>query len=131
MFGAFISSKLAEKSNLLNQIKAKKYAEKSKFANHKTKIAQSQDLFNLFSQGGKILSYTRDEKSRGNLEGKKYGAIQATYFLHIDYLTYLSKLQYINDNNLAFAIKDLVIDSKNSLPLSIYIKFIILTYEEN
>lgn len=131
IFGTFISSKLAEKSNLVNQLKAKEDAEKSKFDNYKTKIAQSQDLFNLFSQGGKILSYTRDEKSLGQQDGKKYGAAQATYFLHTDYLTCLSKLQYINDNNLAFAIKDLVIDSKNSLALSIYIKFIILTYEEN
>ncbi len=131
IFVVFIFNKVSQKSDLINQLQSQSALKRLQFNEHKTPKDKIKDLFDILGQNEKLLSYARNEKPIGKFDGKKYGAIESTYFLRIGYLDFLSKLQHINKDNLAFTINNLVIESKDYMPLSTYIKFITLTYEEN
>jgi hypothetical protein len=101
-----------------------------KFTNFKIENTQAKDLFTIFNDEGKIISYTRNENIVSEINKIKYVLAVSIYFMNIEYIKFLSKLQYINNNALAFSVNKLIIESKDPLPPLIYLKIISLTYEE-
>jgi hypothetical protein len=128
--GIFFFNKYSEQKLLGNKLKTEMGLKNLKFTNFKIENTQAKDLFTIFNDEGKIISYTRNENIVSEINKIKYVLAVSIYFMNIEYIKFLSKLQYINNNALAFSVNKLIIESKDPLPPLIYLKIISLTYEE-